>query len=783
MLSSCTARGRLVALACLGSLAMALAITAGPAHAQAAPAASELELDLPAQPLGQALNALARSAGVAIAAPAELVAGRAAAPLKGRYTLEQALGRALAGSGLEARYEGAVVVIRRAPPPPETRPAPADEAEQELPQVTVTGERTQRSLAQTSSSVAVLDARTLDQRPALDTANDVLDRIANVTSTGTQNLAPAVRGVDGTGPAQGADAFLAGTRPRLNIQIDGRPASYNEVTFGDVSIWDVEQVEVFRGPQSTVQGRNAIGGAVVIKTKDPTFEREAGLRAAFGNHKQRQGAFVVSGPILEDELAFRLAFERKTSESFVQFEPFPGVDDPRDFESTTLRGKLLIKPKALPDFSTLITLNHSEYESPQTEQVARPFDDHKPLAVGHNMPVFSPRTTSGIADTRWKLSDTYTFENKLSATDLRVTRKAPPGEGNAQIDGTELVLEPRLRFNAQDKRLDGFVGLYLFRAHQEEAIDLFGGTRFDDRTTTGAVFGEATLALRDDLHLTLGGRYEREQRRRTGGVAPFAIDLDETYTAFLPKLGLAWRVSEQTTLGTVIARGYNGGGAGFTYDTPFVSYTFEPEYVWNYEAYARSDLYGGKLRLTGNVFYSDYKDMQLPFDLNPDPGVWAYVVRNAERAVTYGAEFGARWLVRPGLQIFGDIGLLQTEVTRNPGSGIEGNKLPRAPALTADLGFTYRHASGIEFGADARYSEAYYSDITNVPRGKTDPYWLLNAKLAYTRGNVRTFAYVTNLLNSDTPIFIDVQPAGVPADDAAILPRPRTFGIGLEAWF
>jgi len=94
----------------------------------------------------------------------------------------------------------------------------------------------------------------------------------NISLVGTGNQAPTIRGVDGTGAAKGADAFYAGSRPRLNVQIDGRPASYNEITFGDSALWDVDHVEILRGAQSTLQGRNAIAGTLITKTKDPTFD-------------------------------------------------------------------------------------------------------------------------------------------------------------------------------------------------------------------------------------------------------------------------------------------------------------------------------------------------------------------------------------------------------------------------------------------------------------------------------------------------------------------------------
>lgn len=760
------------------ALALTLALAA-PASVLAEGAA--IDIRIAAQPLGPALNELARQAKLQLLVAPALVAGKTAPAVQGSLAPEEALRRLLAGSGLRSRVDAAgTIVIVAAPVPASAAPQQDEEAPSVLAEVVVTGEKTQRSLARTAASVSVVDSRSLIENPALNAVNTVLDDVANVTATGTQNLAPAVRGVDGTGPAQGADAFLAGTRPRLNIQIDGRAASYNEVVFGDFSLWDVEQVEVFRGAQSLLQGRNAIAGTVIVKSNDPGFEREIGARVAVGNHAQRQYSAVFNTPLVQDELAFRLALDRQTSESFVDgFQSHRHVSDPGEFEATTLRAKLLIKPKAIAGFSTLVTLSHSDYRAPQTESVKRPFGEEDTSYPA--MPVFAPRTTSAVVDTTWKLSDAMTFENRLSLADFTVERLATPGDGNVDIDGRDFALEPRLRFASG--KTNGFVGAHLFRAKQDETIDLAGGGAFDDKTTTAAVYGEATTALRPDLDLTVGARYERETRRRTGAMAIFAIDLDETYHAFMPKFSLAWQAAEGLTLGGGVSRGYNGGGAGFTYDVPFTSYTFEPEYVWNYELFARASLLDGKLRLTGNLFYSDYKDMQLPFDLNPDPSIWSSVVRNADRAETYGAEIGAKWLPMPTLQFNAELGLLKTRIRRYEGSGIEGNELPRAPALSGNLGVSYRHGSGFEAGANARYSESYYSNVLNTARGRTDPYWIVNARIGQRFGKLRVFAYANNLFDSDTPILIEADPAATAASDTAILPRPRTVGVGVEAWF
>jgi outer membrane receptor protein involved in Fe transport len=732
--------------------------------------------DIPAQPLASALTAFGQQSGLQIAVDSAMLEGLQSQPVSGTLAPEEALARLLGGTGITWRMSGNTVTLER--------PAQLDPGAMTLQPLTVTAERTERSLMDTATSVAVFDSDTIEQRPGMESANDLLRNVPNVVAPATSNIAPAVRGVDGTGPAQGADAFLAGTRPRLNVQVDGRPLSYNEVVFGDVSLWDIEQVEVLRGAQSTLQGRNAIAGTVAMRTKDPTYDFEVGGRVIGGDYDRRALSGMVSGPLIEDQLAFRVAFDHQRMESFLDFEEIEGQGDPRDFESTNARAKLLIEPEAWEGFSSTITLAHSDYQAPQTEGVNRPAEDHE--ASYPFQPMFNPVSTGGIIETTWQIDENWALENTTSVAGIEVTRKAIPGDGNAEIEALEIMSEPRVRFTGLDGRLNALGGIYVFNNEQDEYIDLFGGGTFDDSTTTVAVFGEATLTAFENFDFTVGARYEREQRRRTGALFVFENDLDETYDAFLPKFGVAWRPTDELTLGAVVSRGYNGGGAGFTYDPPFEAYTFKPEYVWTYETYARAELLEKKLTLTGNLFYSRYKDMQVPLDLNPDPNVWSYVIRNADRVETYGAELGVRWLALPGLELFGEVGLLETEIEKYSGSDFQGNDLALAPNVSADFGFIYRHESGFELSADARYSGDYFSTIVNLDEEEVDSYWVLNAQAGYTLGadgNLRIFGFVNNILDSHDPTLVEAGELGTTSDDVLYITHPRSFGIGLEAYF
>lgn len=647
-----------------------------------------------------------------------------------------------------------------------------------LDRVVVTAEKQDRSQQDTATSTVVLDGRALQER-GLDGSRDVLAGIANISVSGQGNLAPAVRGVDGTGPALGVDAFFAGTRPRLNVSIDGRAASYNEIVFGDNSMWDVRQAEMLRGPQSLLQGRNAIAGTLAIRTRDPAWSMEGGVRLLGGSRDRREGGFYLSGPIAGDEFAFRLAGNIQRQQSFLDFAGYPGVADPGEIETRTLRGKLAFKPDALPDFSALLTFQHAQAWAPQVESVARPFEDM--ISNAPDMPVFAPRTNATILDTQWQIDDRLSWQNLLTATDLHVDRFAPPRTGIARIDAREYVFEPRLVLERGESRLGGVAGIYLMRADQDEFIDFPVDERFDDRVRTEAIYAQGEIALRQDLDLTLGARYERESHRRAGGEGVLvAIDIDKRYHAFMPKIGLAWHPDAQWTVGGIVSRGYNAGGGGVTFDVPIVSYSFDPEYVVNYEAYFRGDLADGRLQLTGNLFYGDYRDMQLPFDLNPDPGVWSVVVRNADRARNLGAEFGLRWLATQGLELHADLGWLRTKVTEYPGSGIEGNEFAHAPSLTGNFGFSWHSAGGFEWSANARYSDAYYSDILNRPLGRTEPYWMVNSKGGYRFGKTFLFVGVDNLFDEDTPIQIDTYALTPTPFDTANVPRPRSWYAGIQ---
>lgn len=657
-----------------------------------------------------------------------------------------------------------------------------------LEEILVTAELLDQSIQESGQSVEIFDESTLEDQAGLISIRDVLDSVANISMVTGTGKAPTVRGVDGTGPAENANAFFAGSRPRLSWQIDNRPASYNEVIFGDLGIFDVERVEVLRGPQSTLVGRNAIAGTVVIKTKDPEFEQKAVFRSAVGNNEFRQVSAMINTPISQDKVAFRIAADWHERNSIVDYDSFQDVENPEDIEGLTVRGKLLIESEEALDPRLLISLSHTAYSGPNGEIVVRPFDDKR--SNFPQQPIHEPETSSIALDYSQNLNSSLQLRLNVSATEFDFTRTAVPGTSSATIDTREYVFEPQLYYSHSGTSV--VVGIYYYRARQDEFIEFLGGQNFDDRTDTLSAYAEGSFPLTDMLNISLGLRYEAESRTREGGDPEGAIaqiSSDQTYKILLPKLGLNWQTSENVNWGVQLSKGYNSGGSGITFAFPIVNYEYEQETAWTYELYGRQQLFNDRIYSTQNIFYSRYKNMQLPFDLTPnDSRDEAFIVRNADRVDTRGLELGVTAELTEQLKISGNLAFLDTEVSEYPDSGIEGNQLLTAPSITATVNLEWQYENWLAT-FNTRYSDSYFTDVNNRPGGETDPYVVTDMRLAYTMGSIEYFGTVKNMFDTDKPIAL--YPGVAPSDssepdsvfDSAVFLQPRSFLIGLELQF
>ncbi len=228
--------------------------------------------------------------------------------------------------------------------------AVTDERGNRIETIIVTGEKVDRSLQETVTSVGIVTGEQLEQ-DAIVSLGDAFDYIANV-NLGNSEGGFSIRGIP-------FDNLLgAGSAPLAQIYVDDVTLGDQTTRFGANAIWDVAQVEVLRGAQSTVQGRNALAGAIIIRTVDPTYEWTGKARSIYLNSDEGDEysyAFALGGPIIDDVLAFRVSGERRESDGYVS-NPVTGEDGADFYDQWQGRVKLLFEP--VDSVRALFTFNY-----------------------------------------------------------------------------------------------------------------------------------------------------------------------------------------------------------------------------------------------------------------------------------------------------------------------------------------------------------------------------------------------------------------------------------------
>lgn len=653
--------------------------------------------------------------------------------------------------------------------------------------IIVTGERLPRTRHETASSVAVITADAVEEQAEPDRIEQLLQSIPNVQA-GSGGEGPTIRGQDSTGVVRDLPAFLAGTRPRSTIQIDGRPATYYELAFGLTSIWDVERVELFRSPQTTTQGRNSIGGAIFVETRDPSYEWAGRGRVIAGDYTTRQASGVVSGPLLDDQLAMRLAGDIRRSRTSSRITSAAvGVDPNRD-ESELLRFKLLAEPHTLPGTRLSLAYTHGRSQMPQFEGVEEPFEKRRNPNATYGVFAIEVDSLTG----RFSFQPSAEFEARatLSYGNADVRRYAPPGLGEARIGARDFSIEPVIDWRTgSGLRLTG--GLHYLRAWLDQTIDVtaqqFGTGAFTDVQNSFGLFGEAALPLSQALTLTAGLRYQRDHQDRkgglTGGRTNLSLAYDRGFRAWLPKFSIAWDASPALRIGALAQRAYNPGGV--TINTArFRVETFGAERLWDYELFARARLADGKLALSANGFHYDITDAQrtqsIAFTLPNGMVAFAAQVDNAPRAWTKGLEFDAEWRSSKRLSLRGAIGLLDTRITRThaPVDPLLGKQFQRSPRFTASAAFDWRPIDPLRLSAQLRHNSGYFSDDAASSVRRVGGSTTIDAKGSWTWRGLTLFGYVRNLFDE-----FHLSYKFAPSTGLATAGDPREFGIGVDARF
>ena len=792
------ALGSLMLGLCLG-FGGTLGLAIAPINAQAASADSGLSIkhdfNIPAGQLDQALNTFGQQAKLLLSVDSSLTTGLSSQAVSGNLTAPQALQKLLKGTQLEGHFlDEKTVTVLAANPTSSRRGDPLA-----LEEIYVLGELQTRSIQDTQTSVAVVTGEDLSYRSD-DDLLDIFERTPGITRS-FGNSAVAIRGID----QNGAGGVAGSNGDTISISVDGAHVGgvgrHNAAVY---STWDLEQVEILRGPQSTQQGRNALAGSIIVRSKDPVYDTEVKGRIGGGNYQSRQGALVVNAPLIADKLAVRLSADRNQSDRFTDNISL-GTDDFDSEERTTTRFSLRADPTE--QLNAVYKFTHYDAEDGFSELIRSEFPDNR-VAIedtqsrrdrdlnSHNL-----RLNYTISPSLRIASETTYFDSELIQVADSDGTADPLGESN--LNNNSHSFEQELRLHYETKRLRAVLGGFYTDISEDDGSNTLltlaapAGTTVtqisnsDTQTENYALFGELEYQLNDKIDIIAGGRYDNESVNNTASsntttnnpvIEPFLPASSNTstsasYNAFLPKLGAVYNFTSDMSLGFTVQRGYRAGGASLNQFTGVVS-EFDPEFTWNYELAFRSQWQDGRFTLNANLFHLDWKDQQVTtfgdsgnaFDVN---------VENAGESRSYGGEIELKAKPITGLSLFASLAYVDTKFENNFSSGVDlsGNEFPFASDLSAAVGAEYFLPSGFFMGLDASYTSDGFSDAANTESRRFDSRFLVNTRVGYETDQWRIFAYANNLFDRDYITRIRNNDTDINAGE------PRQFGVILSVDF
>ncbi|MEM7565359.1 MAG: TonB-dependent receptor, partial [Pseudomonadota bacterium] len=626
-----------------------------------------------------------------------------------------------------------------------------------------------RDLQESQSSVNVSTGLDIEERQITD-LEDVLFRTPNISLFGGGGY--SIRGI----PDRGLGSGVGDTSLTTAIYVDGAVQSLNGGLNGIQSTWDLQQIEIYRGPQTTSLGRSALAGSIVVRSNDPEFEWEQKARIGLSENNGSQVAFTLGGPVTEDSLAFRLSVESNKTDGFTEYENAGiSVDDVGRDNHDLLRGKLLYEPG--DQLSVLYTLTSSEAEDGNDFVTgADPFDATRDTVVD----IIETDVISQIIEITYQFSDELTLVSTTSFTDLE--SETSPIEATLAGDGTIVNSLSEDHSTSQEFRLEyapseswrGTVGLYLADLSEKSERQIGGTVTIPGTGTFNldrrdgynndfqniALFGEVEHDLSDRWTLIAGGRYDKEDADRSEfastsvtpdtGFFPVGetdFDGDSSFDAFLPKLGAIYNFNEASSLSLTIQRAYRPGGVDIRPDDNEET-EFDPEFTNNLDLAYRSLLMNGDLVFNVNYFQIEYTDMQVRFA--PDPAApFVRFIDNAGEASLSGFEIETSYRLNDSWQIFASLATIESELKdfEFQGITIDDQDFPNAADLSGSFGFTYQHPNGLSVTLDNIYSGDYYTSLTGEDESQVDSYLVTNLRVGYDYKNWRFNGFALNLLD------------------------------------
>ena len=683
-----------------------------------------------------------------------------------------------------------------------------------LEEIVVTAQRKSESVQDTPISIMAFSSTALENK-SITGLSDLQTQVPNLQLTPFPNNATSpriyIRGIGNNSDHLTQD-------PSVAVYVDGVYMARSQGLATEVA--DLERIEVLRGPQGSLYGRNAAGGAINFITTAPKLgEWSAKQSLTLGNLDHFRTRTMINIP-LGDTVAAQLSYFR-SQRNGVTRNIGTGVDRFGDQDRTAYRAAL--RWQASDNLEFRYTYDRTEIgdtpayagavafypeETPRPDEGSPFVDDLKAndiVSQGHSL------TASWDVSDNAQLKSITAYRKLSSFTNQNFLAGyfGPYAASKLSFDQSQEQFSQELQLVGKvGDRLDYAAGLYYFTEKADgfdTALQL--GFRTIDRWITAknkayAVYAQATYTpdlLDDRLHLTLGGRWSRDERMASyerdvyqGGTQVVANPLsrgDRAFQDFSPSGTISFDINKDVNSYVRIASGYKTGGYNIGASSPErFSEGFDPENVVSYEWGVKSDLLDRRLRVNAALFHMDYRDIQVNV---PDPQqVSVLDVINAGKARIRGLELDVTMRPTSALTVGFNYGYLDAkfvEILNDAGADItDSYAFVSAPKHVISTNLEYRFpetAIGeFNFVLDYGYQSKHFTQ-PNDRRYITGDYGLLNARLNLSKipvpvGDLRLSLWGRNLTNKD--YYISHGNLFAPG---ALYGEPRTYGVDLNFSF
>ena len=664
-----------------------------------------------------------------------------------------------------------------------------------LESVMVTAEKRKADLQDIPSSISAFSETDIEDA-RIQTIQD-LSRL-------TPNMYIANWGIRGTSYVFIRGIGAVNNEPAVGYYVDG--VGYMDSRAFDSNLYDIERIEVLRGPQGTLYGRNSLAGVINIITQKPDNETRMGVDLTAGNYNNYQGVARLALPLVQDKLFLGMAGNFESRDGYTENDYLDqDVDNHQAFNG---RVRMRFTPTENLDITANIDgekIDDGAFPLGRLEALRK-----RPRHIAYDYEGSYKRDGWGSSlnvayGTPWFKLTSITAFRKFddSADNDQDFTILPLITADETIDDEQFTQE--LRFaspnsNSDLKWLAGFFGFNKKKKHNLHlgfapgvAIPWLPLDRVTDSdlTTSGmAFFGQATYTLYENLDLTFGLRYDYEKAdidnvmtMKSNGYSLGGDKMSESENsdAFLPKLQIAYHWTTGFMSYAGVSRGYRSGGFNTAYmDASDIH--FDPEYSWNYEIGFKSSWLDNRLKVNTSLFFIDLEDQQV-VQLLPSADT---VIRNAGKSRSMGMEMELIALLCKGLTLDAGFGYTDAEYReyKDPlaGTDYSGNTTIMAPEYTYNLGLEYRKDLSKTWGFFARteligIGPFYWNDANNL---KQDAYQLVNLNLGLERDNMDLIFWSRNLFDEEYEAVAFEFPGSDPVGQSG---DPLTFGVTLRMRF